>query len=546
MRRHASTFLAAFLLAPILMLFLSGSSIGAAAPPVVWSQDVWRRLLASILMALAAGAVATVLAVPLLPLLGRARSIARLWIVLPLVVLATPPYMIAAGLIALPTRLATVPGSRVLPAGITQDVQGMADLFFGPVGCLISYGLAYWPVPFLLAAVLRRPFCRGAESAALMLSERGLGTGAGRMVFLVLDWPRLWPGLLCGGLLVVALALGDYLVVEIHQVNTLMLDVSVRLSGHLDTAGAARLAAPVVLCIALTTIGMAMIIRRSAGWIGEPIGEDVGEAEQDFDQALSRLSYTPFLVLVILTAISLGLPLLGMALGVGSVVPMFKALATHRPHFMNTLLYSLGTAIALIFIGARLGMHWSESRDPPGRGARLVTLVSVVLFLIPAPLVGVGLAQLLSEIALFFRTIGLPIDFRVTRTTVVAGLCWRWLAVGMGLAWLLERRLKRPVARALATGMVPQRVRQCISWPSSARPLSIAFMVIVVLASGEAVVTKFLMPPGGDGLAVVFYDLLHYGQDETTATAGLLLLSVPMLVLLIVGRIWRRTSETRL
>ncbi len=551
MRKHLQTLGVALLLAPIMVLFLPAENSQGLSEALRWGPSELQRLFTSVWLALAAGTVACVAAFPLLPLLARERSMARPWVCLPLIVLATPPFLIASGLIALPARLASYGGARFVipPVGTELPSGGISTILFGPVGCLFSYALAFWPIPFLVAGMLRKPFSRSAEFSVQLLAKRSWISHAGRKVFWQLDWPRLWPGYAAGGMLVTALVLGDSLVAEIHQMDTVMLDVSLNLAGQHDIAGSALSALPLTLLIFFVVFAMSYLLKRSGSWSQIAIGEDKGPTGLgggDGDEATpasERFDIRPFLPLLVLTAVSLGVPLLSLSLGVHSWHSFLNGLRSNINYFKATLIYSLCAALVLVWLAARNGMRWAECYGPPGRGARLFTFAALLLVLLPEPLIAVGMARCATLAAKLFSLLGLAIDPRATRLMVIAGLVWRWLIIAAGLAWYIRLRLHRTILRALACGMTAKRSRICISWPESFLPLTAAFLLIVVLTSGDAVVTKFVMPPGGDSLAVVFYDLLHYGMDEQTAAAGLLLLVLPLVVLIVIGKIWNRAKE---
>lgn len=551
MRRFLPELTSLILLLPVLILFAPAGGNGGERVSAEYGLTMGWRLGASLGVACCAGIAAMVLSFPLLPIWARGQRRLQPWMGMPLVVMATPPFLIASGLIALPARLSTLGGGRLVipPMGIASTLDGgVTDLFFGPVGCVVSYGLSYWPIPFLTAGLLRRPMRHGAESAAMMLVSNGFFSRSAWRLYWKLDWPRLWPGYCAGGVLTAMLSLSDFMIPELHQVQTLMLDIALRLNGHFDVNGAAKLALPIMVCIAGLAILLAWLIQRSASWRFSSLGEDIPHPSRDAERTNSihsnaGMTTVPFVLLTLLTGISLGLPFLGLVMGIRSYHLFSNGVRLHAPYFLNSLVYCFVTAGVLILIAAKLGMNWAESRKPPGRMARMLTITALFLFLIPAPLLGIGLAQLVTSISMNLQALGLPLDLRLSKLVVITAFVWRWLIVAFLLGWMLRTRLHPMVQRALTCGMVAPRIRSRLAWPMSALPLSMAFSVVLVLVSGEAVISNFVKPPGGDTLAAVFYDLLHYGQDEQTASAGLLLLLVPLLVLAFMKQIFRRMME---
>ena len=79
--------------------------------------------------------------------------------------------------------------------------------------------------------------------------------------------------------------------------------------------------------------------------------------------------------------------------------------------------------------------------------------------------------------------------------------------------------------------------------PAFWRPGCLATLLVTLVLWGDVGMTILLYPPGGDTLAVEYYNLLHYGSESRTAAIGLLLLLVPALALLAVFIVTSRAAS---
>ena len=86
----------------------------------------------------------------------------------------------------------------------------------------------------------------------------------------------------------------------------------------------------------------------------------------------------------------------------------------------------------------------------------------------------------------------------------------------------------REVDTLLALGLW-QKIR-FIYLPSFWRPGVLAICLVSVFLWQDVGITILLHPPGWDTLSINYFNLLHYGSEPRTATAGLLMMLIPAVV----------------
>jgi len=425
--------------------------------------------------------------VALLGILGG--DLGRRWVrILALLTLALPPFFVA---------------------GMWMEWVGFAGAWRAGMGTLsekvwplaMSVGvlaLMLWPLVTLLALGVwdrvdgrlweAEPRLRGFE-----LWRRVLGPALARGMGI----PALWIGVL---------VLGNFGVPALFQARVWSAEVWVEYATRFDAWSALQLCWPLIVVLGL---GLAVLGRAKWEW---PAARSMASAKALRERLGPWVVAGILMMAIVVVALSLGVPLLTALLKGRTWTEFLPSFQASGPVVWRTALYAF-TAASVVWLIA----VWTAGR--PGMA------LSVVPFAIP----GIFTGMLLAEIS----SMAMAQPLRSTGFWVVAALVMRYAFVGWLMAdraWrTADVRLRDSVASAGGGRWAHWRH---VIWPVSHGNLAGTWYAIYVLCLWDVETQLLVVPPGGDTLGLVIFNLLHYGHN---AQVSALCLQLGLLALLPLG-----------
>jgi iron(III) transport system permease protein len=179
----------------------------------------------------------------------------------------------------------------------------------------------------------------------------------------------------------------------------------------------------------------------------------------------------------------------------------------------------------LLLSSAALIACWVAGSSP--RVRTFVLLLAVTAWVIPGPIIGIGLKE----------TINLILD--TTHSKVLADalyygpsplpLLWayslRFLPAALALLWPIVRLIPRElIESAQVDGATPTQELTRVVWPLTRLPWLRAGLAVAVLALGELSASKLVETPGSQTFAHEVFTQMHFGVTEDLAALCLWLL----------------------
>lgn len=451
--------------------------------------------------------MACLLAMPvyLFWLSGNARK-RRITEAFALVPLAIPPFAAVASWM---TLLAWTPESGRLVWGAESPLQ--AWLYSLP-GCAAVLACCYWPIVFFMLILAGSPPRTSLEAARLYLPTR--------QRILSIWLPSALEAAAPAALLVSCLAALQFEAPGLLSVDVYPMDVFVRFSALMDERAAVWLCAPYALAGALGVwAGMRLLFLCDAASEAPPV-----------IQLSSSLNYSLVIPVALIACASILVPLAALSLHAFS----YDALAEWTRQ-APTVLRSLGYAFAATLVILTIGFAMTDPRRK--RPDWLTLALAMALFAMPGALIASGWLRLRA-----FWPGWLP-WWAQTATLFAAYAAHYWAAGLIAARWAWKRygQAQREADECLPLDWTTRNLRLRLS--SFAGTLPPAAYAIGALIWTNVSITLLLHPPGGETLALQYYNLLHYGSEPRTAAIGLLLLLVPPIFLLGTGALvisWRR------
>jgi iron(III) transport system permease protein len=508
---------------------LAAEAAGAGWPPLLADPAVWRAARWSLLIALGAAALATLLggamAAGLLLRAPPGRGLMLFLCILPLLV---PPQIIALGWIQ-----AGGPASPLLLALDLAPPIGTPNPIYGPAGMILLLGVQGAPLVLLaVAALLRR------VPGELVAAAQSLGATP-RAALARAVWPLLVPGLLAGAGLAYVAALGNFGVGLLIGVPARITVLPVLIWQRLSGAGAAGLEQAAMLAVILgvlaapALLAQAMAARRTAqagrqpfrpvpaGRLGLPIGLATG----------GYLILVLLLPIAALAAAAL-VPAMGMELsGATLTLRHFAAALSPGAHtgaaFANSLILSGSAALILAATALPLALAMRQGL------VRRAGLVADLPYALPGAITGV--AAILVVLALPFGmavygTLGLILFAYLTRFQALA------LRPAAATAARLDPMLDA-AAQSLGAGGWMRLTR--VHLPPMAPAMAAGGILVALTAVNEVTVSSLLYGPGTQTLGVLVFGLQESGQGPLAASVSclaLLLVAALMGLASLVGR----------
>ncbi|WP_428266806.1 ABC transporter permease [Haliangium sp.] len=468
------------------------------------APGAWLLLLRSIGLALVIAAGATAIGVPLGVVLGRSDAAGRraaLW--LHLFPVSVPPFLLALGWFHLLGRHGLV------------GAAWTSDALFGPAGVVIVLTLAFTPVVSALVALGLQGIDASLEEAALVAS-RPLRVVTGILL------PLGWRSIALAALIVFALALSEIGVPMFLRVRTYPAAVFTRLGGVDYAPGeAVALVLPLVLVgVLLVVIDRRLLGARSVAGFGlrsrDPAPLPLGRA---------RAIVSGLVWLVILLSLLPLLALLWRAGGAG----LWQATAWIGASVTTSVLAGVLAATVISLVGVVIG-HALARAHP---GAAIVDGLSLIAFMAPASVLGVGLIAVWNRPATNF--------VYSTTAILVLGLAARYAVIGVrALAAVFARSSPHYEEAAACAGSGYLRRLSGVVIPMHARGVVGAWLIVLVFCLRDLDTVVGFYPPGLEPLVVRIFTLEANGPEQIVAALASYQVLLTALVLVAGAVVLRR------
>jgi len=493
-------------IAPAALILAAACGIGDGASgsfplaALIGGTRAWMLLATTTGMALGAACVATALGIITAVALTLApRTWRRPLMALFALPLLLPPYISAIA-------FADVLGGRgLLQYGLDAAAQRMPIAsIYSAAGVILVLGLCHFPIVTFLGAVrLARYDVRFEEPARLC---------AGRFRILrAITIPLLAPTFCTGAIVVFILALTDFAVPSLLQVNVYTVEIYSRFSAAYDIGGAAAMALPLLL------LGYATL--RLFGYVAELDRLRALPPRPSPPRVQSRWR-APLLAAAALALLAAaGFPLAVLIHRSASLAAYVEIWQTARGE--------LAVSIALAAVAATCMMALAFAMailNRMGRPVARAYSAAVIPFLASGPITGVALILLWNHAgpaALIYDGPAILVIAAVTR-----GLFFAFLT-----AYASFRSIPMAIDEAAAANGVPWHRRMLgIHLPLSLPALAAIWALGFVLTLRDVDTAVLVAPPGWTPLSVRLFGLMHYGPSAFVAA-----LSVTTVLIIVAG-----------
>lgn len=513
-----------FVASPLVHLLVRAALEPAALQRVLRDATSWHLLGRSVLLAAIVALIAVAVGTALAWLTVRPRWprwVRGALLVLLCAPLAVPSYVAAFGLIAATGSSGAL--GRCLPEAFSIRDWPLLGSWVVLVCCTCPY------VILPVRSVLVRE-CATMEEAA-----RNLGA-SGRQAFVRITLPRLVPTMAWGGMLAGLYTLSDFGAVSLMGYETLTWGIYHRytIAFGLDEARALCL-----LLIALTVVLIALM------WLLKPDLPDPSSAPA-VEPTPVRLRWwnIPSMMLVaLMLLIGLGVPLLSIAIELGSANDAGAILRGLGPHAVNTLHLSIAAAIIIPLLALPLAsLHLGRA----SRTSRLLTPMTLIGFALPGivlAIAGAGLA--LRADALIEWLWNLPMEHRLYQSHIVLLLAYSVLFLPEAAGPLRSGAARihpEQLDAANQLGGSAWSTWWRIALPQLGSALIAGAALVFVTTAKELPATLVLAPLDVETLATRLWSSMEEAQLAQAAGASLLLLLIAgggLVLALVVERLWR-------
>lgn len=494
LRRHEQPLLLAaagaivvvFCAAPLVRLL--GEILIASAPALGVLADArpWTLLVRSLVLAGVVTACALAIGVPMGLLIARTDLHARraLWMLHAFPMFLTP-FLLALGWFHLFGREGLLGG------------EATAHLLFSEFGLIVILALTFSPVVTSLVALALLGIDASLEEAARAVARPW-------RVALRILLPATRPALVLSAIVVFALTVSELGVPMFLRVDVFPAAVFARLGGISYAPGEAF---ALVLPLIPIALGLLVIERRLAGARSFAVAGVRGMSRTPLPLGRRRAALTVGAWCVALVGV---LPITALALrasmGAGvSTLPQWLG----RAHWT-----SLGTAAVAATIISTLGLVLGHGVARRLRGASSLEAIALLAFVMPAPVLGVGLIAVWTSPAAHALYGSVAI--------LIIGYTARYAVVGIRAASAVI--LTNPIhfEEAAATGGAGfwrRLVR--IVLPLNFRGLTAAWLLAMVFCLRDLETAVLYYPPGGEPLPVRIFTLEANGPRSVVAALAL-------------------------
>ena len=464
-------------LVPLAYLFITSSkSVLTQIGALVLDQRQRSLLFTTGLLGLGTAIGSTVIGVPLGLVLARIplplKSLQRIALVAPTLL---PPYIVGLGWMYLG-------GSQTsgLPAAV------------------VVLSLVYYPMSMLATEAGLRRIDGRLEEAALLV-------GPPWFVLWRVSLPLAAPFVASAGLVIFVLAVSDFGVPGLLQVQVYTTEVFTAFSALYDFSRAFVLAVPLVVL----SVGMALV----AGFL---VGSRLISTRRALGTPPVRLDRWRPLAQALVTvvfAVAVVLPLAVLAREASLARDPAAVMSGSGSAVTKSLVLAAAGATLVIAVSIWIGHGAARAT---GRLSLATVVICVALFAVPSTVVGVSLIA-------FWNHPGLPADVYSTDAMFLLGYLARFLPIAVLVTAAAARQIPASHEEAAAmSGASWLRTIGRIVFPQMRLGLAVAWVLVFILAFGELGVSILVAPPGETTLPIRIYTLIANAPSSHVALLALL------------------------
>lgn len=383
-------------------------------------------------------------------------------------------------------------------------------------------GMAYVPLVAALSGVAFSTMERTLEEQALLDADRGT-------VFLRVTIPHSAWAIACVGLAVIVLSMSLITVTDILMVRTFAEETLTQFQLSEKPWRAAATSLPAIAIVTALIGATALVLKHRDAWT---LCSD-GARPMVFPLGAAR---TPAALAVLLFATACAF------LPVG-----FLVCAVHSPrdliatyHVAASELWGsihLSSLAATVCLCLAAPAAWTLSRMRRARWA--IAAAIVLLVATPAPVVGIGIAYLLTH---------LPHLGGLYNSQAVLILAYVPRVVPFTVLALFPAIHQTPIdieECAALDGCSWLRTMLCVVIPACWRGMLAAWLLSFVLCLSEIGASFIVVPPGRTTLTIRFFTLIHYGLYPDAAGICLILLGIVILPMILMAMLIWGTLRNR-
>lgn len=380
---------------------------------------------------------------------------------------------------------------------------GLNFWMYSPLGASWINGIAYIPMTALITGVCFATGDRDLEEVAALETGR-------RGVFWHVVLPHGGWGIVMASIVVTVLSLWDITVTDVLMVRSFAEEVFTQFQLGAGPWTAAAVSLPViVLSVALLILAYRVMCRY-----GDASPTDV--PRRPAIMIFGPVRYVFLMILLSVAVLFFLVPLASLVNAVSRFSNLTMAWRASEDELLNTLLIT--PMAATITVGISIIAAWAMVRTRYARW--LIGAVVVLLLSTPAPVVGMGLATLLSRH-------WVPAWIYDSLCCVVLAYVIRTLPFGVLILLPAVRRIPREQEEAVALeGGSWLRKMGSIVIPGCSRAMVLAWFLVFVLALSDLGASFLVAPPGQATLSIRFFTLIHYGVYPDAAGICLILLAI--------------------
>lgn len=478
----------------------------------------------SLLLASLSTLLATLIGVFMGFLLGK-TDIPLKWVLRPFLLLPfiIPPYVYGLAWANLLGKTGLL--NNVLSYLPFIDPGEVSNFIYGPFGASMVLGLSLFPITMMAAESSFAGVEVHLEEVGLLFGDRG-------SVLKKILFPLALPGIISGILVVFILALSDFGVPFLLGVKVLTTQIFTEFSVFYNEKTATALCLPFVLLTVL-------IITVERVFLGaRPLEGLVRGAGGDTYRYLLGKGKIPYLASCIaILSLSVLFPLVSLVMDSWSLEAYKRAFSLAKLGIINTLVFGSVGASLLTLLGLTLGYFLEKYRLP---STREFGFSMILLFVVPATVIGVGLIKLWNRQEVFFQWV------YGTFAIIIIGYAARFSPLSVRFMADAYRRVPSGFSDAAeVSGAGWWRLMIRIFLPVLMPRIVTTWTLSFIFCAGELGTTILVYPPGNETLPITLFTVMANSPTEVVSAISVILLATVLLPLSIffslsklVGR-WR-------